>query len=109
MSASPLVCNLYSERTDQHHIGSTVDLDHRVYHHNHRATPSTKAGSPWRVVHAESLADLKTARARERAIKRKKSRRYIEWLTSPTEKAQGDYGLVLSPKSVYLHSQNSGH
>jgi putative endonuclease len=88
MHAFPLVYILYSERTDKYYIGSTVNLDHRLYHHNLGATPSTKAGSPWRVVHTESFPDLKAARARERAIKRKKSRRYIEWLISSSEKAQ---------------------
>ncbi len=88
MSASPLVYILYSERTHKYYVGSTVDLDHRLYHHNLGATPSTRAGKPWRVVHTESFVDLKAARKRERAIKRKKSRRYIEWLIASSKEGQ---------------------
>jgi putative endonuclease len=62
-------------------VGSTDNLELRLKHHNYGATPSTKAGAPnWVIVHSEILPDRTAALKRELEIKRKKSRKYIEWI-----------------------------
>jgi len=73
---------LYSEHTDSYYIGSTEDIDSRLQRHNAGATPSTKAGRPWRVVYRESYEHKGDAIRREKYIKRMKSRKYTESLFS---------------------------
>ena len=48
--------------------------------HNGGRSSSTKAGRPWGLVHIEQYRTRSEAMAREGEIKKKKSRRYIEWL-----------------------------
>ncbi|MFC0262719.1 GIY-YIG nuclease family protein [Fontibacter flavus] len=72
---------LYSSKTDKYYVGSTDNLHDRIKHHNYGATPSTKSGAPnWILVYYETLTDKSSALKRELEIKRKKSRKYIEWL-----------------------------
>ncbi|MFD2035811.1 GIY-YIG nuclease family protein [Belliella marina] len=82
---------LYFPKTDRYYIGSTDDLSSRLRHHNLGLTPSTKAGFPeWAMVLHEVLADRTAALKREREIKKKKSRKYIEWLIE----SQGSVGQI---------------
>jgi len=77
---------LYSEKTDRYYVGSADDLESRLNHHNAGSTPSTKAGAPhWKLKYSEEYPTRSQARKREYAIKRKKSRKYIEWLISGLE------------------------
>ena len=71
---------LYSEKRDRYYIGSTNDIERRLTEHTHRHTPSTRSGIPWRLVYTEEYPEKKEARDRERAIKKMKSRKYIESL-----------------------------
>jgi len=72
---------LFSDIPNKYYIGSTENLELRIKHHNYGATPSTKSGAPnWKVVYSEKAADKPAARKREREIKKKKSRKYIEFL-----------------------------
>ena len=72
---------LFSTKTNRYYIGSTDNLESRLKHHNAGATPSTRAGAPhWEFKYIESLTDRTAALKRELEIKKKKSKRYIEWL-----------------------------
>jgi len=71
---------IYSEKRDRYYTGYTSTLEQRLRMHNDGCTKSTKAGVPWKIVYTESFQTKSDAMAREYAIKRKKSRRYIEWL-----------------------------
>ena len=72
---------LFSSKSGKYYIGSTDNLESRLKHHNAGATPSTKSGAPhWELKYSEPLADRTSALKREIEIKRKKSKRYIEWL-----------------------------
>ncbi|QDH79237.1 GIY-YIG nuclease family protein [Echinicola soli] len=72
---------LYSSQTCRYYIGSCKDIRGRLAHHNRGLTPSTKGGAPnWEVRYLEDCQDRTEALKREREIKRKKSRKYIEWL-----------------------------
>jgi putative endonuclease len=73
---------LYSKITDKYYIGYSENVELRLIKHNLGATPSTRPGRPWFVVYKEVCKDKTTAIIREREIKSKKSRKYIEWLLS---------------------------
>ncbi len=72
---------LYSSKTKKYYVGSTQDPQSRLYHHNRGLTPSTKAGAPnWEMKYTETHSNRTLALKRELEIKRKKSRKYVEWL-----------------------------
>ncbi|WP_421773903.1 GIY-YIG nuclease family protein [Gracilimonas sp.] len=72
---------LYSESKDRYYVGSTsVGVIKRVERHNAGWSRSTKSGIPWLIKYVETFATKSEALARERHIKRQKSRRYIEEL-----------------------------
>ena len=73
---------LYSEKTDRYYIGSTSDVEKRLIKHNLGGTASTRPGRPWKIVHTETLNTKSEALIREKQIKNKKSRKYIEWLVN---------------------------
>jgi putative endonuclease len=76
---------LFSSKTGKFYIGSTDNPEARLKHHNAGATPSTKSGAPfWEIKYIENFTDRTAALKRELEIKKKKSKRYIEWLISPS-------------------------
>ena len=75
---------LQSQKNGRFYIGSCHDIDKRLERHNAGATPSTKSGRPWKMVYSESFETNAEALKREREIKSKKSRKYIEYLIENT-------------------------
>ena len=73
-----IVYILYSATLDKFYTGSCQDIDTRIQQHNDGRNKSTKAGKPWIVKYTEVYKTLIEARKREAAIKRMKSRKYIE-------------------------------
>ena len=73
---------IQSQKNGRFYIGSCHDIDIRIERHNAGATPSTKSGRPWKLVYSESYETNSEALKREREIKSKKSRKYIEFLVS---------------------------
>ncbi len=71
---------LYSKKFDRFYVGHCEDLIKRLERHNHKAVPSTKAYVPWVLVYTEKFQSRSSAAAREKEIKKKKSRKYIEFL-----------------------------
>ncbi|HPR61504.1 MAG TPA: GIY-YIG nuclease family protein [Prolixibacteraceae bacterium] len=71
---------LYSEHFGRYYIGSCQNIEERLLRHNSGATPSTKPYRPWKVVYTETLENKSDALKRELEIKKKKSRKYIEYL-----------------------------
>ena len=69
---------LYSEKIDRYYVGYTSDMGRRLGEHNRKKGKYTDAGIPWVQVHGEGYATREEAMRREREIKGKKSRRYIE-------------------------------
>ena len=67
------------------YIGSCQDIEIRIGRHNAGATPSTKSNRPWKLVYLEKFQSNSDALKREREIKSKKSRKYIEFLITNTE------------------------
>lgn len=62
------------------YVGVTERLDERLEEHNRGQNLSTRGRGPWVRVYTESFEDIKKAKIREAAIKRKKRKSYIEWL-----------------------------
>jgi putative endonuclease len=71
---------LYSELIDRYYIGYTENLELRLERHNQGWSQYTKQGIPWNIVYFEKYEDKSAAIKREREIKNKKSRRFIEKL-----------------------------
>jgi putative endonuclease len=76
---------LYSSKLDKYYIGSTIDMERRLFEHNRGKEKFTKMGIPWVIVCTEIFVDLKQARTREHSIKKQKSRKYIEALIGSAE------------------------
>ena len=73
---------LYSRTKDRYYVGYTHNIEIRLSKHNAGATPSTRGGRPWELVYSEEYTDKSSALFREREIKSKKSRKYIEHLVA---------------------------
>ena len=71
---------LRSESNGTYYIGSTADLNERLQRHNQGRSRYTKTGIPWKIVHTEQFDTRSQATQRERQIKKRKSREYIEAL-----------------------------
>ena len=77
---------LYSVDFDRYYVGQCEDVALRLKRHNGRAVPSTKAYAPWNLVYSETFSSRTEAVHRETEIKKKKSRKYIEYLIGGTDK-----------------------
>ena len=77
-----IVYILYSNKLDKYYTGYCTDISSRVNKHNFGSTPSTKPGIPWKLVYYEEFSTKTDAIKRELEIKKKKSRKYIEYLIS---------------------------
>jgi len=71
---------LYSKKFDRYYVGSCEDIIARLARHNSKMVTSTKPYTPWEIVYTETFSSRAEAVKRENAIKKKKSRKYIEWL-----------------------------
>ena len=71
---------LYSALPDQYYIGHTGNLEDRLYRHNNSGSKSTKKANDWELVYKQQYDTKASASQRELEIKKKKSRKYIEWL-----------------------------
>ena len=73
---------IYSESTDSYYIGQTSDLEDRLFRHCNSGSKSTKKAKDWKLVYKEVYESRSESVLREREIKNKKSRKYIEKLIS---------------------------
>ncbi len=71
---------LFSKTRDKYYIGSSQNIEQRVKKHNEKHKGFTGHTKDWVLVYSEEFQTLSEARNRELQIKRKKSRKYIEWL-----------------------------
>ncbi|WP_317898971.1 GIY-YIG nuclease family protein [Aurantibacillus circumpalustris] len=77
---------LYSKVKDKYYVGQTDNLETRLVSHNSGTSPYTSIASDWEIVYFEQYATRTETRKRENAIKRKKSRKYIESLLSASSR-----------------------
>jgi len=76
---------IYSESLDRYYTGSCQDFGIRLLQHNSGKNKSTKGGIPWVLKYEEKYETNQEVRKREAAIKKMKSRKYIEQLISSAE------------------------
>ena len=76
---------IYSPILNKYYIGYTENLEVRLEQHNTGISTFTSKANDWRLVYSEQFPTRELAKAREMEIKKKKSRKYIEWLISSTQ------------------------
>ena len=71
---------IYSQEIDQYYVGHSGNLDDRITRHIASGSKATKKADDWMIVYREHFVTRSEAYRREIEIKKKKSRKYIEWL-----------------------------
>jgi putative endonuclease len=71
---------LQSEKDGTYYIGHTSDLEARLRRHNQGRSAYTRNKAPWRLLYKEVLNSKAEVMNREREIKGKKGREYIDYL-----------------------------
>ena len=71
---------LYSSSIDKYYVGHTNDINRRLSEHNRIKGKFTDKGIPWKLFYTEEYLEKISAENREKEIKAKKSRKYIESL-----------------------------
>lgn len=75
---------LQSKKSGQYYIGQTSNLEDRLKRHNEGGVKATRGAIPWVLMHTERYETRGKAVEREREIKSKKSRAFIERLIEST-------------------------
>jgi putative endonuclease len=73
---------IYSARLNKYYTGYAEDVLLRLHEHNIGLSTFTSRASDWELRYTEGFPSREAAHRRELFIKRKKSRKYIEWLIS---------------------------
>ncbi len=74
---------LYSEKCDKYYIGQTESLERRIEEHNiGKGGVFSSTCLPWKLVYHELFQSRSEAIKREKEIKGKKSRKYVEYLVT---------------------------
>lgn len=73
---------IYSPTIDQFYIGHCQDLQDMLVGHNNSRSLATNKANDWVIVYSKQFDSRKEANHLEMILKRKKSRKYIEWLIS---------------------------
>ena len=71
---------LFSESINNYYVGYTNDIDRRLGEHNRKKGKYTDRGIPWELAYKEEYQSKAEAQNREKEIKARKSRAYIEEL-----------------------------
>ena len=69
---------LFSRRTSRYYVGSTQDMANRLQEHNSGEGHATRSGAPWVIVWKEEFLTRREALVRERQIKARGIRRFLE-------------------------------
>ena len=73
---------LYSATADKFYVGETENVETRLLSHLSGISKYTSIAKDWKLVYTEEFSTRTEAISREKDIKRKKSRKYIEFLIS---------------------------
>ena len=71
---------IYSLTLNKYYVGYTTDITVRLKQHNSGFSSFTSKANDWQIKYQEVFKDRKLAMIREKQIKSKKSRKYIEAL-----------------------------
>jgi putative endonuclease len=69
---------IHSNKLDKYYVGSTQDIEVRLYKHNTGASKFTKSGSPWRLITTIDCENRSEAIKLEMKIKKRGIKRYLE-------------------------------
>ncbi len=72
---------IFSVSADKYYVGQTDNIGERIHSHNNGNSPYTSIARDWKLVYSETYSTRTEVRKRENAIKRKKSRKYINGLS----------------------------
>jgi putative endonuclease len=73
---------IYSAILDKYYVGYTENIAIRLLQHNEGLSTFTSKANDWILKYAAEFSSREEAHKKELEIKRKKSRKYIEWLIS---------------------------
>jgi putative endonuclease len=73
---------LFSAGKDKYYVGESADLEERLKSHKAGISPYTSIAKDWKLVYSEKYQTRTEAIRREKEIKKKKSRKHIEWLVN---------------------------
>jgi putative endonuclease len=76
---------LESDKSGRYYIGHTSDLNKRIETHNSGRVKATRNKGPWKCVYFEEFNTKLEANRRELEVKKKKSRKYIDYLRAMRE------------------------
>ena len=76
-----------SDKDGSYYVGSTQDIGARLARHNQGRSNYTRNRGPWEVVYFEEYSRRADAVKREKAIKNRKRRDYIESLVRASRQA----------------------
>lgn len=82
LNADYYVYILKSLKNNSYYIGYALDIGRRLRQHNEGLVKATKYKRPFEVIYKEVFRSGTEARKREVFLKKKKSKKYIEWLIS---------------------------
>jgi putative endonuclease len=71
---------IYSTHLNRYYVGYSEDVQKRLAEHNSGISDFTSKTNDWQLKYTEIFDNRKQAISREREIKNKKSRKYVEWL-----------------------------
>ena len=73
---------IYSKQLDKYYTGYSEDISVRLAQHNSGTSNFTSKATDWELKFSQLFDTRQEAMKREKEIKNKKSRKYIEWLIS---------------------------
>ena len=76
----PYFVYILQNESSSFYVGQTNKLEERFQRHNDNRVKATKGKGPWKLLHWEQFATRAEAMNRERDIKNRKSRDYINSL-----------------------------
>lgn len=79
---------LYSAGLNKYYVGYTENVANRLQQHNAGLSSFTAKANDWILKYSEKFETREAAHTRELEIKRKKSRKYIEWLIESADENQ---------------------
>jgi predicted GIY-YIG superfamily endonuclease len=72
---------IYSRTLNRYYIGHCQNIEVRIQRHNQgNGARNTKKAKDWELRYTEAFDTRAEANQRELSIKKKKSRKYIEWI-----------------------------
>jgi putative endonuclease len=71
---------IYSAKLDRYYVGYTEEIQKRLTEHNTGISTFTAKADDWIVKYSKQYNSRQEAHEAELVIKKKKSRKYIEWL-----------------------------